>query len=178
LVEAIKPGDHVIVSDGRTLPVRWLGHQTISIRFGNPMRTSPIRIRAGAFADNVPCRDLLVSPDHALLVENTLVQAGALVNGSSILRERRVPERFTYYHIELDEHALVLAENTPAETFVDNVDRLRFDNWDEHEALYPHGKTVAEMPYPRAKSHRRVPPQVRKVLVARGASYAVFAQWA
>ena len=68
-------------------------------------------------------------------------------------------------------------ENTPAESFVDNVHRLRFDNWDEHEALYPHGKTVAEMPYPRAKSHRQVPPRVRKLLVARAAALsAVSAQ--
>jgi Hint domain len=53
----------------------------------------------------------------------------ALVNGVSIVRERNVPERLTYYHVELDDHSLLLAENTPAETFVDNVDRLAFDNW-------------------------------------------------
>jgi hypothetical protein len=56
------------------------------------------------------------------------------VNGTSIVRERNVPERFTYYHIELDDHSLLLAENTPAETFVDNIDHLPFDNWAEHEA--------------------------------------------
>ena len=177
LVEALNPGDLVIVSDGRARPVRWLGRQTVSTRFGNPMRVRPIRIRAGALAENVPCRDLLVSPDHALFVEDTLVQAGALVNDISIVRENRVPECFTYYHIELDEHALVLAENTLAESFVDNVDRLRFDNWDEHEALYPHGKPIAEMPYPRAKSHRQVPPRLRARLIARGgALYPALAQ--
>jgi hypothetical protein len=36
------------------------------------------------------------------------------------------------------------AENTLAETFVDNVDRLGFDNWTQHEALYPNGKHVNE----------------------------------
>jgi hypothetical protein len=34
-------------------------------------------------------------------------------------------------------------------------DRLGFDNWAEHEAPYPNGKPVNEMPFPRAKSHRR-----------------------
>jgi len=62
---------------------------------------------------------------------------------------------------------LILAENTPAETFVDNVDRLGFDNWAEHEALYPNGKHVNELPYPCAKSHRQVPVSTRVMLGAR-----------
>jgi hypothetical protein len=119
---------------------------------------------AGALGDNIPSRDLRLSPDHALLVEGVLIQAGALVNGTSIVRETSVPQLFTYYHVELDDHALILAENTPAETFVDNVDRLGFDNWAEHEALYPDGKPVEEMPFPRAKARRQVPSHVRAAL--------------
>ena len=56
---------------------------------------------------------------------------------------------------------MILAENTPAATFVDHVDRLNFDNWAEHEALYPDGKPINELPYPRAKSHRQVPMRTR-----------------
>jgi hypothetical protein len=98
-----------------------------------------------------------------------LIQAGALVNGMSIVRETNAPEAFTYYHVELDDHSLILAENTPAETFIDNVDRLAFDNWAEYEALCPDGKSIEEMPYPRAKAHRQVPQAVRAMLAARGA---------
>jgi hypothetical protein len=72
---------------------------------------------------------------------------------TSFVRETNVPKVFTYYHVEIDDHSLIMVENTPAETFVDNVDRLNFDNWAEHEALYPEGRRIAELLYPFAKSH-------------------------
>jgi Hint domain-containing protein/hemolysin type calcium-binding protein/hemolysin type calcium binding protein len=168
-VEELKRGDLVLTIDSRTMPVRWIGRQTVSTTFADPLRVLPIRIKAGALGFHVPSRDLLLSPDHAVLVGAVLIQAGALVNGTSIVRETNAPETFTYYHVELDDHSLILAENTPAETFVDNVDRLAFDNWDEYETLYPDGRSIKEMPYPRAKAHRQVPQAVRAMLGARGA---------
>src|SRR5207247_1066227 len=92
---------------------------------------------------------------------------GALVNGSSIVRETDVPAAFTYYHLETEDHSLILAENAPAETFVDNVDRQRFDNFAEYQALYPQGHAIAELPYPRAKAHRQVPSAIRQRLAGR-----------
>ena len=169
-VEALRPGDLVRTASGAMMPVVWIGRRTVSARFAEPMRCWPIRVKANALAENVPSRDLLVSPDHALLVDDVLIQAGALVNGTSIVRVTRVPETFVYYHVELDDHSLILAENAPAETFVDNVDRMGFDNWAEHEALFPGGKPVAEMPYPRAKARRQVPPRIRAALDERAAT--------
>src|SRR5262249_34963155 len=135
-VEALKRGDLVLTTQGCAMPVCWIGRQTVSTTFADPLRVLPIRIKAGALGPHVPSRDLLLSPDHAVLVGDILIQASALVNGTSIVRETNVPTTLSYYHIELDDHSLILAENTPAETFVDNVDRLAFDNWDEYETLY------------------------------------------
>jgi hypothetical protein len=130
--ETIKRGDLVLTTDGVAKKVCWLGRQTVSSVFADPVRSWPIRIKAGALAENIPSRDLLLSPDHAVLIEGAMIHAGALVNGSSIMRETRVPRSFNYYHVELDDHSLIFAENTPAETFIDNAERLAFDNWDEH----------------------------------------------
>jgi hypothetical protein len=166
-VETLKRGDLVMTTDGVAKPVSWLGKQTVSTVFADPVRSFPIRVKAGALGENVPARDLLLSPDHALLVDGVLIHAGALVNETSVVRETQVPQVFVYYHVELDDHSLILAEGAPAETFVDNVDRLNFDNWAEHEALYPEGKPIVELPYPRAKARRQVPVDIRVALAAR-----------
>jgi hypothetical protein len=140
------------------LPVRWLGRSDISIRFTDQLRSLPIRITAGALGGGLPRRDLLLSPDHAIFLDGILVQAGALVNGASIRREYDVPECFSYYHVELASHELLLAEGVAAESFVDNVDRMHFANWDERTTP---AEPIAEMLYPRAKSHRQLPPSLR-----------------
>jgi hypothetical protein len=170
-VETLERGDLVVTAEGEAKPVRWVGRQTVSAIFADPLRSWPIRVKAGALADNVPARDLLLSPDHALLVGGVLIQAAALVNGTSIVRESKVSSVFVYYHIELDDHSLILAENTPAETFIDNADRLNFDNWAEHDALFPEGKPIVELAVPRAKGRRQVPMHIRAALDARAQGF-------
>lgn len=165
-VETLGIGDAVLTAEGVAAPVLWIGRHTVSTRFADPLRALPIRVRQGALGDGLPVRDLLLSPRHALLVDGVLVEAGALVNGTSIVRAHDVPEVFTYYHVELADHALILAEGTPAETFVDNASREAFDNWEEHEALFPEGHPVMEMAYPRAQSARQVPASMRRRLAA------------
>ncbi len=166
-VQDLKIGDLVRTADGRSVPVRWIGRQTVASRFIDELQ-HPIRVKADAFGDNVPCRDLVVSPDHALLIDDLLIQAGALVNGTSILREKNIPAIFIYYHVEVEDHSLIFAEDAPAETFIDNADRANFDNWGEYQALYPNGKAAVEMSYPRAKAYRQVPRPVRERLAERG----------
>jgi hypothetical protein len=166
-VETLKIGDLVTLADGGVMPMTWLGKQTVSTRFAEPMRVLPIRIKADALGDGTPRRDLLASPEHAFMIDGILVQAGALVNGVSILRESDVPEVFTYYHVELADHSLILAENVAAETFVNHIERTAFDNWAEYEALYGDARDIVEMPHPRAKSNRQVPPAISNRLMDR-----------
>jgi hypothetical protein len=126
-VEALSVGDVVVLAGGGTAPILWIGTKTVDIaRQRWPDLVRPVRIRAGALADGIPARDLLVSPEHALAIDGKLVPAGLLANGRSILPEAGVA-RVTYYHVELPAHAVLVAEGAPAESFLDLGHRHLFD---------------------------------------------------
>ncbi len=169
-VEDIRVGTLVLTADGRTVPVRWLGRQTVVTVFGPDATRRPVRLLAGSLGLALPAGDLCVTADHALLIEGVLVQAGALVNGTTIHRmtDAELGDRYTVFHVETEHHEVILAEGVPAETFVDNVSRRRFDNYAEFEALHGDGEPrVAEMTLPRVKSARQLPHAIRRRLADR-----------
>lgn len=157
-VEDLKIGDAVLTADGRAVPVKWLGRQTRAPRF---QRLSLIRVAAGALGDGLPARDLTLTADHALLLDGILVNAGALVNGTTITEVADLPERVTVYHVETADHDIILAEGTPSETFIDYAARRSFDNHAEYVALYGEDRVIAENPAPRISSARHLPPGLR-----------------
>lgn len=126
-VEDLIIGDEVILATGGTAPIRWIGQRSVSLA-NHPKKSDllPVLIKAGALAPSMPGRDLLVSPDHALFLDGHLIPAKALLNGGSIHQLNR--DHITYYHIELPEHGILLAESTPAESYLDTGNRTAFDN--------------------------------------------------
>lgn len=139
-VERLRTGDTVLVQQNGSLmpqPVVWRGHRRIDlIAHPKPAHVAPIRIRAGAFGEGLPVRDLILSPDHALLIDGKLIAARQLVNGASITQE----EGWTavdYYHVELDRHAILLAEGLPAESYLDTGNRGFFANSGAPLILHP-----------------------------------------
>lgn len=169
-VESLRKGDVIVSKDGNEVQALWIGRQKVSTRFGFAERLQPVRIQAGALGDNVPNEDLTVSNDHALFVDGILANAGALVNDLSIFRvplDEFEDGTFTYYHIETEKHELILANNTPAETFIDNVSRQSFDNYQEYVDLYGEEREMDELPIPRAMSPRQLPKKIKARLAAR-----------
>ncbi|CAM3330642.1 Hint domain-containing protein [Paracoccus nototheniae] len=165
-VETLTIGDLVLTDDGATVPVKWIGRQTVYPRAASARRGDlglPVRIGAGALGPDLPHRDLDLSGDHAVQLGDYLVNAAALVNGGTIrsLQADALPVCFTYYHIETEDHDLVIAHGLPAETFVDYASRSRFDNHAEYVALYGHEAVIRERPGPRISAARQLPADLR-----------------
>ncbi len=121
-------GDAVpVVLGGGVSRIVWIGHRRVACaRHPEPRKVWPVRVRAGAFGPGLPARDLYVSPDHALYLEEVLIPVRCLLDGEAVAQ---VPvESVTYYHIELERHDVVLAEGLPAESFLDTGGRRMFDN--------------------------------------------------
>jgi autotransporter passenger strand-loop-strand repeat protein len=138
-VECLRAGDAVLASvDGvwQARAVRWIGATTIDLA-ANAAREhlAPVRLRAHSFGPQLPERDLLLSPDHAILVDEALIQARALLNGATIVQE--FPAQITYFHIELDRHAVLLAEGLAVESYLDTGNRALFRAGAEARARHP-----------------------------------------
>lgn len=126
-VEDLRPGDLVALAGGGFERAVWIGRRTVDVDLHAwPDLVRPLRIRAGALAEGVPSRDLLVSPEHAFLIDGALVPAGLLANGRSVVAERGI-RRLTYFHVELPAHGVLLAEGAPAESYLDVGNRSMFE---------------------------------------------------
>ena len=86
-----------------------------------------MRIAAHALGANRPERDVLVSPGHAICVDvlgEVLIPAFALVDGASVVQVD--VDTVTYWHVELDGHDILLAENLATESYIDVGNRAFF----------------------------------------------------
>ncbi|MBV9825697.1 MAG: Hint domain-containing protein [Alphaproteobacteria bacterium] len=136
-IETLRIGDLVVTVDGNSRPIRWIGRRAYGGRFiaGN-RDILPICIKPDAIMAGVPARELWVSPEHAIYIDDVLVQAKHLINGGSVVQATAVDE-VEYFHIELGAHDVIYADGAPAETFVDCDNRLMFTNGAEFATLYP-----------------------------------------
>ncbi|WP_171070164.1 Hint domain-containing protein [Methylobacterium terricola] len=136
-VEQLSVGDLVVTASGAQVPIRWIGHRRVACdRHRDPHAVWPVRILAGAFGDGLPLRDLWLSPDHAVCLDDAaLIPVKHLVNGATVAQ---VPQNaVTYWHVELASHDILLAEGLPAESFLDTGIRAGFENGGAVIALHP-----------------------------------------
>jgi hypothetical protein len=136
-VECLSVGDEVRTVLGKSkAPIVWIGRRHVDcVRHSNPKQVSPVRVRAGAFGDNAPRHDLWLSPDHSVFVDGVLIPIRYLTNGTTIAQ---MPvDEVTYYHIELDQHGVLLAEGLLPESYLDTGDRRKFSNGGGVLSLFP-----------------------------------------
>jgi hypothetical protein len=128
LVEEFREGDRVQTRDNGVQQIQWIGSRRMTgARLFVMPRLRPVRIHTGALGIERPEEELLVSPEHRMLIRgpaaqalfNTsevLVPARDLVNGSTITVDLNVRE-VTYIHLLLPSHQILWANGVETESF-------------------------------------------------------------
>ncbi|RMD95479.1 MAG: hemolysin-type calcium-binding protein [Alphaproteobacteria bacterium] len=136
-VALVQEGDLVLTRDDGPQPVLWIGRRRVSgARLQAQPELRPVRLRAGALNDlpkgigqggDLPDRDLLVSPDHRILLKGSRARAlfnedEVLVRARDLIDDRRIivdrtGREVTYVHLLLERHQIVWANGVQSETF-------------------------------------------------------------
>ena len=127
-VEQLTVGSLIQTKDNGMQPIEWMGSRrmTGARLFAMPW-LRPVRISAGALAGSRPEEELLVSPEHRVVVggdvardlfnqEEVLVSAKDLVNGTSVRIDYLLHE-VTYSHLLLPRHEVIWANGLETESF-------------------------------------------------------------
>ncbi|MEM1102317.1 MAG: Hint domain-containing protein [Pseudomonadota bacterium] len=127
-VAALKPGDRVQTKDNGLQEVLWVGSRRITgARLHVMPELAPVRLRSAALGSGRPDAELVVSPEHRMLVkgaqaralfnsEEVLVSARDLADGQGVWIDRLVRE-VTYVHVLFERHEIVFANGLETESF-------------------------------------------------------------
>ena len=126
-VEDLRVGDRVITRDDGLQELRWTASRRIdpALLAAHP-HLKPIAIRQGSLGRGLPERDMMVSPNHRMLVARNLsrlhVQTPeALVAAKHLVAGRGIHQvdcaGITYLHVMFDRHQVVLANGCWTESY-------------------------------------------------------------
>ena len=128
LIQDLRPGDRILTKDNGAQAIRWTGSRRMSgARLYAMPHLRPVRFKAGALGLDRPEADLVVSPQHRMVLsgpaaralfntEEVLVKAEDLLNDRTICVDHALRE-VTYIHILLDRHNIVWANGMETESF-------------------------------------------------------------
>ena len=127
LVEELREGDRIITRDNGIQEIRWVGRRDLSAKglLAAP-HLRPVLVKAGSLGHGLPERDMLVSPNHRVLVANdrtqlyfeeseVLAAAKHMVGAPGIHQVEVV--HVTYIHFMFDRHEVVLSNGAWTESF-------------------------------------------------------------
>ncbi|KIC47021.1 calcium-binding protein [Ruegeria sp. ANG-S4] len=135
-IETLKAGDLVNTLDSGPQIIRWIGSRTLdSIDLAVKPNLRPIRFSKGSLGEGLPEKDLLVSPQHRMLVRSQiasrmfakreiLIAAKKLVGMSGVSVDASVAQ-VTYHHILFDRHEVIFAEGAPSESLFTGPEALK-----------------------------------------------------
>lgn len=127
LIEALKPGDHVLTVDRGPQPVLWV-HQCEQLLDAVAPDERPVLIKAGALGPGRPNSDMVVSPQHRIIVGghgqlHTLFPTEAFVPAKSLtvlpgIRFMRGKRTIQWHHFALPRHEVIWTNDCLTESLL------------------------------------------------------------
>ncbi|MFP4404643.1 Hint domain-containing protein [Rhodosalinus sp.] len=127
LVEDLKAGDRIITRDNGIQEIAWTGTKALTgHQLARMPHLRPILIQAGSLGNGLPEQDLLVSPNHRVLVANDKTalyfdESEVLVAAKHLTGLEGVDEvtslGVTYVHFMFERHEVVLSNGAWTESF-------------------------------------------------------------
>lgn len=117
-VEDLRAGDLIMTRDRGLRPLGWTGRRRVSARLLDiAPNLRPIMIRKGALGQGMPAQDLIVSPQHRVLVRSAIAAriagtpeilvAAKHLCGIAGIQTLPAPQGIDYHHLLFDRHELV-----------------------------------------------------------------------
>ena len=157
-VEDLQPGDRVITRDNGLQEIAWVGQKSLTQKdFIARPELKPVLIKAGSLGENMPERDIMVSPNHRMLIadkgasmyfdEPEVLAAAKHFVGKDGICHVDVSQT-SYIHFMFERHEVVLSDGTWTESFYPGdytIDGLGAEQRDEILALFPELETEVGM---------------------------------
>ncbi len=166
LVQDLKPGDRVITRDNGFQEIAWVGQKDLTGKdlLDNP-DLKPILVKQGSLGDNLPSQDMLLSPNHRMLVTNMETdlffdEREVFVAAKHMVGMKGVHQvdvaRTSYIHFMFEHHEVVLSDGAWTESFHPgdySMNAIADDQRNEILTLFPELKTLKGLKnYPTART--------------------------
>jgi hypothetical protein len=135
-VQELAVGDLVTTWRGEARRIAWIGVGKVLATRARRNAATPVIVRKGALAPNMPHHDLRVTKGHAFYLDGALIPVEFLVNHRSIHWDDHARE-VKLYHVELSSHDVLVANGAPAESYRDDGNRWLFQNANSGWSLPP-----------------------------------------
>jgi len=136
-IEDLRVGDEVLTENAGYQPIRWVGSSALDIiDLAATPKLNPIRISAGALGNGLPECDLLVSPQHRVLVRSVIAQRmfgtdEVLIAAKKLLSLDGIdivtdnPEGVEYFHLLFDKHEIIYSNGALTESLFTGPEALK-----------------------------------------------------
>ena len=167
-VQQLRPGDLIMTVDHGPQPLRWIGSRRLErADLSASPHLKPVRIVINALAPGLPNQDLIVSPQHRVMLCSKIARrmfgcAEVLIAAKKLLIHEGVsvvednPAGVEYFHILFEDHQVVYSNGMPTESLLLGPEVSK--------ALPPEAIAEIREIFPRLKAAEFEPAPARRIV--------------